>query len=231
MMTKEMKFNEEEGVQRCSEKRMDKRENEEEEEEEEEEKRLGDPLLQLNQRRKMDVDATPSLSPSPPFSPSLFLSPPFPSLVAGPSSKSLLPLLQEAPNPETIEHVLWAIYALSASAYAKTASALSSSPSAAGFLPQLAELMRQGGSVRGMKVGCDGDRGRRWVLGVLIGWEKADGGEMVVLGMDGWEDDEGERDGFCSCVRRASGRDGGQDDDGGEMVVLCRETMERMKWG
>ena len=64
-----------------------------------------------------------------------------------------------------------------------------------------------------------------------MGWEKADGGEMVVLGMDGWEDDEGERDGFCSCARRASGRDGRQDDDGGEMVVLCRETMERMKWG
>ena len=56
MTTKEMKINEEEGVQRCSEKGMDKRENEEEEEEEEEEKRLGDPLLLLNQRRKMDVD-------------------------------------------------------------------------------------------------------------------------------------------------------------------------------
>ena len=33
MMTKEMKINEEEGVQRCSEKGMDKRENEEKEEE------------------------------------------------------------------------------------------------------------------------------------------------------------------------------------------------------
>ena len=51
MMTKEMKINEE-GVQRCNEKGMDKRENEEEEEE----KRLGEPLLLLNQRRKMDVD-------------------------------------------------------------------------------------------------------------------------------------------------------------------------------
>ncbi|XXG68930.1 hypothetical protein AAC387_Pa06g1913 [Persea americana] len=49
MMTKEMKINEEEGVEKG-------RENEEEEKEEEEEKRLGDPLLLLNQRRKMDVD-------------------------------------------------------------------------------------------------------------------------------------------------------------------------------
>ena len=49
MTKKEMKINEEEGV----EKGMDKRENEEEEEEE---KRLRDPLLLLNQRRKMDVD-------------------------------------------------------------------------------------------------------------------------------------------------------------------------------
>ncbi|KAJ8625586.1 hypothetical protein MRB53_034116 [Persea americana] len=49
---------------------------------------------------------------------------------------------QEAPNPETIEHALWAIYALSTS----TTRALSSSPSAAEFLPQLAELIRQGGS-------------------------------------------------------------------------------------
>lgn len=56
----------------------------------------------------------------------------------------LLQLLQEAPNPETIEHALRAIYALSASA--STARALSSSPSAGGFLPQLAELIRQGGS-------------------------------------------------------------------------------------
>ena len=47
MKTKEMKINEEEGVG----KGMDKRENEEEEE-----KRLGDPLLLLNQRRKIDVD-------------------------------------------------------------------------------------------------------------------------------------------------------------------------------
>ncbi|XXG73646.1 hypothetical protein AAC387_Pa07g2528 [Persea americana] len=57
MRTKEMKINEEGGV----EKGMDKRENEEEEEEEEEEEkeeeeRLGDPLLLVNQRRKMDVD-------------------------------------------------------------------------------------------------------------------------------------------------------------------------------
>ncbi|KAJ8648686.1 hypothetical protein MRB53_001709 [Persea americana] len=115
--------------------------------------------------------------------------------------------MKEAPNPETIEHALWAIYALFASASASTARALSSSPSAARFLPQLAKLIRQGGSVRGMKVGCDGDRG-----------------------MAG-EDDEGERDGFCACIRRASGRDGGQDDDRGEMVVLRRETTERMKWG
>ncbi|KAJ8618194.1 hypothetical protein MRB53_014380 [Persea americana] len=42
---------------------------------------------------------------------------------------------------------------------------------------------------------------------------------------------EMERDGFYTCVRRASGRDGGRDDDGGEMVVLRRETKERMKWG
>ena len=42
---------------------------------------------------------------------------------------------------------------------------------------------------------------------------------------------EMERDRFCVCVRHASGRDGGRDDDGGEMVVLSRETTERMKWG
>jgi len=29
-------------------------------------------------------------------------------------------------------------------------------------------------------MGCDGDRGGRWVLGVLMGWE------MVVLRRDGW---------------------------------------------
>ena len=45
-----MKINEK-GVQMCSEKGMDKRENEEEEEEQ---KRLGNPML--NQIKKMDVD-------------------------------------------------------------------------------------------------------------------------------------------------------------------------------
>lgn len=53
--------------------------------------------------------------------------------------QKLLQLLHEPPNPETIDHVLRAIYALSASA--STARALSSTT---GFLTQLAELIRQG---------------------------------------------------------------------------------------
>ncbi|XXG68780.1 hypothetical protein AAC387_Pa06g1788 [Persea americana] len=56
MTTKEMKINEEKGVEKGMNKRENEEEEEEKEEEEEEEKRLGDPLLLLNQRRKMDVD-------------------------------------------------------------------------------------------------------------------------------------------------------------------------------
>ncbi|XP_077217122.1 ARM repeat superfamily protein [Tasmannia lanceolata] len=54
----------------------------------------------------------------------------------------LLQLIQEPPNPETLEHVLRTIYALSDSLL--TARALSSS---LGFLSQLAELIRQGNSI------------------------------------------------------------------------------------
>ncbi|XP_068668686.1 protein ARABIDILLO 2-like [Aristolochia californica] len=53
--------------------------------------------------------------------------------------QKLLELLQEPPNPDTLEHSLRAIYALSPSP--STARALSSS---AGFLLQLAELIKQG---------------------------------------------------------------------------------------